>query len=316
MLKPITDVIKKAIENGPDWALSQLMNLKPSVEGIIYKEFSERDHVKTWNQMWKILTNKEFPGECTQEDFIKMCHQMDLTCYAGIDWGWSNPSTVTFMFIDNRENVYVVACEGRTFTNNPTWAQTIKSKWHQKYRCQLYFPDPANPGDLVTMRQEGLPVPNDIDKDVPSGIQIVKRFLRDLASPEPKIFFAKDTCAPIIQEFQTYHYKVDTSGEVTEEPAKEFDHWLDGLRYALYNLFGKSKLIVPGSLDVEIPNVTNNEGRYSRVPSPEEFAKENGLMFNNNTEDEGKIGRRGTLSELMEEDEEGVGGGGGFVWSL
>lgn len=314
MLKPISDPIKKAMENGPDWAISQLFNLKPSVEGIIYKEFEERKHVRTWDQMWLTLTGKEYPGECTHDIFVKKCHSMGLACYAGIDWGWSNPSTVVYFFVDNRENVYVVRCEGQTYTNNPTWVQTIKNKWHHMYRCQLYFPDLANPGDAVTMKQEGLPCPSQQTKDTEGGIQVVKKWLRSLASPVPKIYFAEETCTPIIQEFQLYHFKTDAAGNITEDPAKEYDHWLDALRYALYALFGKATMTMPGDIGPSNEVQVDRFGNYSRMPTPTEYAASKNIPLNTDV-DTSKLGKVGTLSEL-EDEEEGVGGDGSFLWSF
>ena len=316
MLKPITDVIKKARSNGADWAISQLFNLKPSVEGIIYKEFEERLHVKDWDEMWKLLTGKEYPGECDHDIFVKQCHNMGLTCYAGIDWGWSNPSTVIYFFVDKRDNIYVVRCEGMTQINNPTWVQMIKNKWHHMYRCQLYFPDPANPGDLVTMRQEGLPCPSKIDKDVESGIQVVKKMLKSLASPVPKMYFARETCMDVIIEFQTYHFKTDAAGKVTDDPAKEFDHWLDALRYALYALFGKSTFVTANmGVEYDQTKVVDNAGNFLRNPSAEEFAQAKGIDVHIREVDKSKLGKLGTRSDL-EDDEDGISGDGGFLWSF
>lgn len=318
MLKPITDVIKKARENGPDWALSQLMNLKPSVEGIIYKEYEDRLHLKDWNQMWKILTSKDYPGECTHDMFVKKCHEMGLSCYAGIDWGWTNPSTVVYFFVDSKENIYVVRCEGQTMTNNPSWAKIIKAKWHQMYRCQLYFADLANPGDGVILRQEGLPCPTKVDKDVESGIQTVKKFLRVFGAAEPKIFFARETTDPIIKEFGMYHFKTDAAGNITDQPDKGSDHWLDALRYALYGLFGKSMFVTSNSgVEYEGSKLTDNGGNYHRTPSPEEFARQQGIEFNANYDykDTVKLGKIGTLSDL-EDDDDDINGDGGFLWSF
>ena len=316
MLKPITDPIKKSLENGPDWAISQLFNLKPSVEGVIYKEFSEKAHVKKWNDMWRILTNQEYPGECTHDIFVKKCHQMKLSCYAGIDWGWSNPSTIVYFFVDNRENVYVVRCEGRTYTNNPSWVQTIKTKWHNMYRCQLYFPDLANPGDGLTMRQEGLPCPATVEKNVDSGIQVVKKFLRSLASPLPKMYFAEETCGPILKEFGLYHFKTDAAGVVTEDPAKEHDHWLDALRYALYGLFGKTVLISASDEEgYDIGSIVDKAtGGYTRTPSAEEFAHQQGLQLETEV-DTSRLGELGTASSLDDDDDD-INGSSGFLWSF
>jgi len=315
MLKPITDPIKKAMGQGADWAISQLFNLKPSVEGIIYKEFEERKHVKSWSDMWLILTGKEYPGECDHDIFVKKCHEMQLTCYAGIDWGWSNPSTVVYFFVDSRETIYVVRCEGQTHTNNPTWAQTIKSKWHQMYRCQLYFPDMANPGDGVTMKQEGLPCPSKQTKDTDGGIQVVKKWLRSLASPVPKMYFAKETCTHIIEEFGLYHYKTDAAGVITEDPAKEYDHWLDALRYAMYALFSNTTLITGDTTELSADTIVDGVGNFARMPNPEEFAHARGITVNTDI-DTSKLGKIGTASELEDDEEEAIGGDGSFLWSF
>lgn len=316
MLKPITDVLKKVVENGPDWALSQLMNLKPSVEGIIYKEFEERVHVKDWNQMWELLTGQEYPGSCTHDAFVRKCHQMKIPAYGAVDFGWSNPSTLVVFFVDKKDTVYVVRTEAMTYVNNPSWVQMIKNKWHHMYRCQLYFPDPANPGDLVTFKQEGLPVPSKIDKDVNSGIQVVKKFLKSLASPHPKLYVSKENNEYLIKEFQTYHYKLDAAGEITDTPDKEYDHALDALRYGLYNLFGKSTFIM-SELGVQYnDNIQTMDGSFTRMPSVEEFATSKGIDLKiKNPSEIPSLGQMGTAAELDELDEED-GSGGGFIWQF
>lgn len=318
MLKPLEDLIKKTIENGPDWALSQLMNLKPSVEGIVYKEFEEGLHLKSWNQMWKILTDKEYPGECTHDMFVKKCNEMKLSCYGGIDWGWSNPSTVVYFYVDNRENVYVVRCDGRTHYSNPNWIHHIKHKYHNMYRCQLYFPDLANPGDGEEMRKAGLPCPSKVEKDNASGIQVVKKWLKSLASPVPKIFFATETCQPLKTEFSLYHYKTDAAGQITDTIEDENDHYLDALRYPMYGLFGKSQAVMTYGLDMtDTFGALNPDGKFSRVPSAAEFAASKGIPLNTEKEqDLSKLGKIGTLSELQDEEEDTTQGGGSFLWSI
>lgn len=318
MLKPLDDIIQKAIKNGPDWALSQLMNLKPSIEGIIYKEFDERVHVKSWNEMWKILTGTEFPGECTHDLFVKKCRQMKLSCYAGVDWGWSNPSTLVVLYVDSKENVYVVRTDGRTYYNNPNWIHFIKTRWHNVYGINLYFPDLANPGDGQLMRQEGLACPSQVDKNIPDGIQVVKKWLRSLASPNPKIFFARETCGPIIQEFSLFHFETNAAGEITDRPANENDHWLDALRYIMFGLFGKASMITSGyGLELESDLPIDSNGNFLRAPTAAEFAKTQNIVVNDVVETTKKIGEIGTLSELnKDDDDEAIGGSGNFLWSF
>lgn len=319
MLKNLdVDLIQKVKTGGSDWALAQLMNLKPSVEGIIYREFDEKVHIKDWNQMWQILTGKEFPGECTHDIFVSKCHELGLPCYAGIDWGYSSPNTVVFFFIDKRDNVFVVKTDGMTQISSPTWIHHIKTKYHLKYRVQLYVPDQADQGSIQEMRKAGLPAHNDAKKpEIMTGIQVIKKLLKVPGGTEAKLFLAKETTSHIVQEFSLYHYKLDAAGEVTDQPDTENDHWLDALRYPLSILLGKSNIILGGGLDFDqAEGLRDANGSYSRTPTAAEFAVTNGIQVNQNAEDTSKLGKLGTKTDLDSGGDDDSGSQGGFLWSF
>jgi hypothetical protein len=320
MLKPISDAIKKTRENGPDWAISQLFNLKPSVEGIIFKEFDDKVHVQDWNGMWEILTGTSYPGVCTHDVFVKKCHSMNLPSYGGVDFGWSSPAAYVVCFIDNRENVFVVRTEARTYTSNPNWIQTIKMKWHPLYRSQLYFPDCANPGDVQMFRQEGLPVPTNQVKDIAGGIQVIKKWLRSLASPTPKFYVAKETNAFLIEEFKLYHFKTDAAGVITDDPEDENNHAIDALRYIMYGLFSKSRSVMSSSdSEFDVDSVMTENGFLKRAPSAVEFAAIHNIPINTEVFDPKSMGKMVRASEMAiqtEENDEGVGGSGSFLFSF
>jgi len=315
MLKPIDEIIQKVRAEGTDWALSQLMNLKPSVEGIVYKEFDDRIHVCDWNKMWKRLTGKDFPGECTHDIFVKKCHQLKLPCYGGIDWGWSKPSTITYAFIDKKDNVYVVRADGMTYTSNPEWIHYIKTKYHNMYRPQLYFPDQADQGSVTEMRKAGLPAHGDAKKgSVETGVQVIKKLLRVPGSMDTKLLLAKETCSPIIAEFGLYHFKTSADGTISEIIDTENDHWLDGFRYVVEAILGKTQFMTACGVGDTV-DITDNDGNFYRNPSVEEFAKANGIDLNIEDQDLSKLGKIGSLSDL-DDDEEEFEGSGGFLWSL
>lgn len=319
MLKNLdVDLIQKVKTGGADWALAQLMNLKPSVEGIIYREFEEKVHVKTWNEMWKILVGKEFPGECTHDTFVNKCHEMSLPCYAGIDWGYSSPNTVVFFFIDKRDNVYVVKTDGMTQVSTPTWIHHIKTKYHLKYRVQLYVPDQADQGAIQEMRKAGLPAHNDAKKpEIMAGIQVIKKLLKVPGGTDAKLFLAKETTSHIVAEFGLYHYKLDAAGIVTDQPDTENDHWLDAIRYPLSVLLGKQNIILGGGLDFDhAGELRDSNGSYSRTPTASEFAATQGITFNQNEQDSSKLGKIGTKTSLDDDSDDGSGSQGGFLWSF
>jgi len=243
------------------------------------------------------------------------CHSMGLQAYAGIDWGWSNPHTLVVFFVDSRENIYVVRCDGQTYISRPAWMHIVKHKWHNNYRTQLYFPDMADPGDAQEMRKMGLPTTTNSEKaNINTGIQVIKKWLRTPGSNEAKIFFASETCKPLIQEFQLYHFKADAAGNMTDDPDTEHDHWLDALRYCMVNLFGKNTIVLGSAgVDLETSKIVDSRGHFIKPPTPEEYAKVNNIPFSSDysTDNIGKIGK---LSELDEEEEKSA--EGGFIWTM
>jgi phage terminase large subunit len=318
MLKTLDEMVQKVRSEGADWALAQLMNLKPSVEGIIFREFEERIHIKSWNEMWQILVGKPFPGECTHDIFVKKCHELKLPCYAGIDWGFSSPNTVVFFFVDARENIYVVKTDGMTQISTPTWIHHIKTKYHTKYRCQLYVPDAADQGAILEMQKAGLPVANEDKGEIMAGIQVIKKFLKIPGGTEAKLFLAKDMCLPLVKEFSMYHYKVDAAGNVTDDPDTEYDHWLDALRYPMTLLFGKSQIILGSGLADQGAGLQDPNGNFHRMPTPTEYALTQGIRINEQEPDRSKLGKIGKPSELEDQndDDDSSGGAGGFIWSV
>jgi hypothetical protein len=321
MLKTIDELNQKIRSEGHEWAASQLFNLKPSSEGVIFKEFEEGVHVKSWNEMWNILTGKEFPGDCTHDMFVKKCLEMGLPCYGGIDWGWSNPHTVVYMFVDHKENVYIVRCEGMTYISQPMWIHQIKTKYHSKYRCQLYAPDLADKGSVLEMQKAGLPVANDINKpEINASIQTVKKFLRVPGMPVPKMFLAKETCGPLIHEFGAYHYKLNAAGILTDDPDDTDNHWIDALRYIMTVLFGKTTIVLGEGLNFNTTEgLQSRDGGFNRMPTPYEYAMTQGIRMNTEQPDITKLGRIGTPKDLDTEDEVSdgeSGGSGSFLWNF
>jgi hypothetical protein len=313
-------MIQKVRSEGADWAMAQLMNLKPSVEGIVFREFEEKIHIKSWTEMWFILTGKIFPGECTHDLFVKKCHEMNLPCYAGIDWGFSAPNTVVFFFVDNRDNIYVVKTDGMTYISQPTWIHHIKTKYHTMYRCQLYVPDAADQGAIQEMQKAGMPVANQPDKGaINTGIQVIKKFLKTPGSTEPKMFLARDTTVPLVREFSLYHYKMNAAGLMTDDPDTEHDHYIDALRYGMTLLFGKSQIVLGSGLSFDnTQGLQDPNGNFHRMPTPQEYALTQGIKMNDQEPDTSKLGKIGKKSELDDpgDDDTSSGGAGGFLWSF
>jgi hypothetical protein len=288
LLRKIDDVINKIRMSGSwDWGVAQIMSMKPSSEGLIYFEFDRQIHVPGWDIMWKVLTGEENPF-ANRDSFIAELKRRRATFYAGVDWGWSSPSTCVVMAVDRREYCYIIDAVGRTFTPDPEFIELIRTTVHRQYDIQMYCPDLANGSGNALLKQAGLPTTDEIDKSIPLGLNLVKGLLRiPGTNGQSRIFLAPDLQSNIpgipgiIEEFEIYKKKQDPTGKIldNEPPEEGNDHYLDPLRYMIWWLFGRMRMKV-GS-DFHTPTTGRTE---SNIPSLDQIAREHGLQFMDNRE--------------------------------
>jgi hypothetical protein len=283
MIATIDDVIKKVRSADADWVMAELMCMKPSVEGIVFKEFDKTRHVVDFNFMWKVLTKEEPTVDIDENAFVREIHRRQIPVYAGIDWGWTAPSTLTVAAVDPEDNVYVLRSFGITKTNDPTFIHMIKTKYHKYYRVQMYYPDNANGSGIDLMKTAGLPVAK-VDKSENLGVQVIKRLLNTPGTAETKLHIARGNCDQLIHEMERYHYEKDASGTTIDGKfAAEYDHSIDGLRYMLVAIMGKARFVIShdmmGSKEAESPLLAA-DGAFLRAPNFYELARQHNIPIN------------------------------------
>ena len=328
MLKTVDSVIKQVSKEGINWSLSQLMSLKPEQKGAVFPQFDEKIHVKSWNEMWEILTGYTYPGDCDHDVFIQKCHELKLIFMAGVDWGWSCPSTMVVLCVDKRENVYIVGAYGDTHRTRAEWRYIMKNKYQPIYKCQLYWPDLADPSVIKEMNMDGLIVGNSaLAKDsISVGVGLISKLLKLPGLSQPKIFFANETCRGVnkntmglIEELHNYSYRVGPDGKMTDDYSDDNNHYIDALRYVLTGAIsgGKSNLCDLGFLGKN--ELMNSRGELLRsdmsvhdIPS---LVQENIIIKEVPENTEPKIGTLRELAESKKKDPSN-GGNGGFWFSF
>jgi hypothetical protein len=132
------------------------------------------------------------------------------------------------------------------------------------------------------------------------GISLVKSVLRvPGTNGKTRIFFAPDLenglpkkqngeeQESIFDEFELYHKKTDKAGRVLDmdDPAKEFDHFLDSIRYLIYWLVGRSRGSVNFTDDMmsHSPQAKMTE-RKTNVPTNRELLHSQGIAFIDNSD--------------------------------
>ncbi len=315
ILRKIDDVINKIQLAGSwDWAAAQILSLQPSKEGIVYYEFDDKKHRPGWNRMWEVLTGEQVDPKIpiTREQFVARAKRMGCSFVAGIDWGWTAPSTCVVACIDLKNNIYVLDAIGMTMINDPTWVQIIKDTIHLRYGIDMYVPDSENKSGIDLFRTADLPV-TEVDKgpgSVKAGINVLKRFLKVPGTNEVKLFIAPDikssvTNVPgIVEEFGLYHKEVDATGKILDDrnPVKEHDHYLDALRYALYWFFSGARMTA----------IFAGQESMSQAPHPdtpiERLAELQGVRFTDNRGDFKHMGRQD--DDDPKDPDDGSGGSG------
>ena len=170
-------------------------------EGLVYKEFSRDRHIFD-----------TLPTNITES-------------IAGIDFGFTNPTAVIHIKIDNDKNYYVTDEWYKTGRTEEQVGDYVKSCNFNKT-----YPDPESPSAIEVLSKKGVYVVEVIkNKDsIKNGIDRVRTLFK---TGKLKIH---RSCYNLIQELETYSYPEKRLGmNENENPIKENDHALDALRYAL-----------------------------------------------------------------------------------
>lgn len=172
-------------------------------EGLVYKEFSRDRHVI-----------EVYPEESNITE-----------TFAGIDFGFTNPTAVIHLKRDRDENYFVIAEWYKTQRTDKQIAEYVAS-------CNFnrVYPDPESPSAIEELNLHHVSVVEVIkNKDsIQTGINKVRELFKT-----NKLFIHK-SCVNLISELETYAYPERRPNmNEYENPIKENDHALDALRYAI-----------------------------------------------------------------------------------
>ena len=187
-----------------------------SVGGLVYPEFDENVHVV-----------EPFSVPIDWYDTIS------------IDPGLNNPLSAHWYACDFDGNVYVVAehfDKGKDVGYHARKIKEISSQlgWHyaQNGMLNALIDSAASQRTLASSKSvvdlfydEGILVNPKVNKDLFSGISVVKRYLKD-GNGQPHLFIFK-TCVNLIKELKSYWWGKE------DVPIKKDDHALDEMRYYL-----------------------------------------------------------------------------------
>ena len=144
--------------------------------------------------------------------------------FAGVDWGYTNPTAVVFCAQEPTSGIIYVYNE--YFHDHKLYEESAMEveKLIKDVKMEYFACDPSEPSAISVWKQKGLPAHPAVN-DVMAGINEVARLIKN---KQLRIF---RTCYNTIDEINGYMWNAEK-----EVPVKENDHLVDALRYAIMGL--------------------------------------------------------------------------------
>ena len=182
-------------------------------EGLVYSDFNRNIHVI----------------EVSEKKFFK-------EVIAGVDWGYTNPSVILVVGIDENNVFYIVEEFYKKKVDKDELVEVAVSL-RNKYNISVFYCDPSEPEFIDKFRKSGLNAVKG-NNSVIAGINEVSVKLK-IINNKSKLY-VNNRCVNTIVEFENYRYPDDKNNKVSELPLKVYDHAMDALRYAI---MGRQKAI-------------------------------------------------------------------------
>ncbi|OHX39222.1 PBSX family phage terminase large subunit [Cytobacillus oceanisediminis] len=172
-----------------------------AAEGVIYKDFNQKIHYVTSEEVEKLR-------------FVRY--------WAGVDWGYEHPGSIVVLGEDDKGDIYLLEEHAKQHEEIDYWVK-IANEIKSRYGNINFYCDTARPEHVIRFRRERIRAIN-ADKAVISGIEEVSRLFK-----LNKLKVVKDKVDRFKKEIFMYVWN-----QKTGEPVKEWDDVLDALRYAIY----------------------------------------------------------------------------------
>lgn len=182
--------------------------------GLVFKEFDRKLHVMEF----------EVPS------------RYDIMC--GMDFGWTNPTTNMFTYLDDDDNFYVFDEYGDTEKPVREHAGKILAKRYEYDNAvKAILGDSANSQTIQEFNQYQwyvTPVKKDKDSVINGINRMSDRMVVNPATGKPKLFI-HPRCTQLIYELERYKWKEQKNPELNDkdQPEDANDHYIDAVRYVI-----------------------------------------------------------------------------------
>jgi hypothetical protein len=274
-LRPVQSVITQ-FKKAPslEWWLSQSMSLTPSSEGLVFPRFKREVFEKTVGEIYEIFTGEKCPEGYNEDDLIKFMIEKGVKRYAGIDHGYTHPMAIVVAYEDSRDNVYIMASEERAGLEPPQALAFFTEMWH-KYQFTVAYPDTEAPNMNAMLRTAKLcSIMDNFTKSIEGGITAIRGKLSPTVGTT-RLFGLEGKVDTLTNNFENYHFKLNSAGDVTDDVDDVDDDSVSALRYV-----GQNKWLKRGGLnlsknpEVATPESLKAEQERIKAAYPAEIRKQ------------------------------------------
>lgn len=145
--------------------------------------------------------------------------------FAGVDWGYTHYGSIVVVGEGVDGNYYLIDGVAAQFKEIDWWVEQAR-KLTDIYGNIPFYADSARPEHVARFDSEGFDISN-ANKSVIAGIELIAKLFK-----EQKLYVKRDFVPRFFDEIFQYRWKENST---KDEPLKEFDDVLDGVRYALYS---------------------------------------------------------------------------------
>jgi hypothetical protein len=220
-----------------DIAKSQLLNWKPSGEGMVYPTFDPGVHMLTARQIAELMTG-EPQQEMGKADLIAFAKSRGAEFFGGMDFGYTHCFAYVVGF--RWGNLFFIVDAQEVPELSPSEQIDLCRPIHESLD-PFWYADTAQPGSIKDFRKAGFRMSDWKKKpnSVLDGIRVVRSMMTPILGAPPNFFILKDDegCETLSKRIAKYHWMLDSEGRPTAVPDETDDDSCDAVRYVLMNLF-------------------------------------------------------------------------------
>jgi hypothetical protein len=246
LFKPITAVHNNFKQTAPEWANAQLLCNKPSSFGLVYPRFSRHENSIDLQKAWEYLTGESNKKDMTLNMLIAYMHDMGIPFYAGVDWGFTDESTIVVGAVLPDGQIWIMDVVSASGLEDSDLIDKYAKEFDEIYRPKRWYCDSSQPGSIKKLNRKVQGAAKGVKKNadfVIDGINCVQSVITDSNNARLMKVLVHGNTTRILDCFEIYKWKTDGKGDpIDGVPLKDKEGTsdiMDAIRYLIFTYLGK-----------------------------------------------------------------------------